>query len=224
MKPAVTETLLAQPLTLPCGAVIPNRLAKSAMSEALGTLDNQPTSRLDRLYARWADGGIGLCISGNVMVDRRALGEPGNVAIESEAQLPALRAWAAAGTRGGTQLWMQINHPGKQAPKGLNAETVSPSAIPFRADMASFFDTPRELTHAEIEDIVRRFGNTARIAKLAGAPKVPCAGIDLHVRIGDFVERGQPLFTLHAGSPGALAYAADWADTQPRAVHVTEDA
>jgi 2,4-dienoyl-CoA reductase-like NADH-dependent reductase (Old Yellow Enzyme family) len=184
MKPAVTETLLAQPLTLPCGAVIPNRLAKSAMSEALGTLDNQPTSRLDRLYARWADGGIGLCISGNVMVDRRALGEPGNVAIESEAQLPALRAWAAAGTRGGTQLWMQINHPGKQAPKGLNAETVSPSAIPFRADMASFFDTPRELTHAEIEDIVRRFGNTARIAKLAGF-----TGVQIHGAHGYLVSQ-----------------------------------
>lgn len=63
----------------------------------------------------------------------------------------------------------------------------------------------------------------SRIAKLAGAPKVPCAGIDLHVRIGDFVERGQALFTLHAGSPGALAYAADWADTQPNTIHVTED-
>lgn len=64
----------------------------------------------------------------------------------------------------------------------------------------------------------------ARIAKLAGAPKVACAGIDLRVRVGDFVERGEPLFTLHAGSPGALAYAADYADSQPHTVHVTEDA
>ncbi|MFD0669217.1 thymidine phosphorylase family protein [Ramlibacter sp. MAHUQ-53] len=64
----------------------------------------------------------------------------------------------------------------------------------------------------------------ARIAKLAGAPKVPCAGIDLLVHVGDFVERGEPLFTLHAGSPGALAYAADYAESQPTTVHVTEDA
>lgn len=64
----------------------------------------------------------------------------------------------------------------------------------------------------------------ARIAKLAGAPKTPCAGIDLHVQIGEFVERGQPLFTLHAASPGALAYAVDYALSQAETVHVREDA
>jgi thymidine phosphorylase len=64
----------------------------------------------------------------------------------------------------------------------------------------------------------------ARIAKLAGAPKTPSAGIDLHVQAGDFVERGQPLFTLHAGSPGALAYAVEYATSQADTVHVIEDA
>ncbi|HWI81148.1 thymidine phosphorylase family protein [Ramlibacter sp.] len=64
----------------------------------------------------------------------------------------------------------------------------------------------------------------ARIAKLAGAPQTPSAGIDLHVRTGQFVERGEPLFTLHADSPGELAYAVEYARTQPDTVHVTEDA
>lgn len=64
----------------------------------------------------------------------------------------------------------------------------------------------------------------ARIAKLAGAPQAPCAGIDLHVRCGDFVERGQPLFTLHAGSPGELAYALEYARSQADTIHVMEDA
>ena len=63
----------------------------------------------------------------------------------------------------------------------------------------------------------------ARIAKLAGAPKSPCAGIDLHVRHGDFVERGQPLFTLHAATAGALAYAADYARSQAETIRVAED-
>ena len=63
----------------------------------------------------------------------------------------------------------------------------------------------------------------ARIAKLAGAPKTACAGIDLHVRPGDFVERGQPLYTLHAGSPGALAYAVEYAWSQADTVSVRED-
>ena len=176
--------MLAQPLRLPCGVTIPNRLAKSAMSEALGTMDNRVTPRLERLYARWADGGLGLCISGNVMVDRRALGEPGNIAVEDESDLPALRRWAQAGTRGGTQLWMQINHPGKQSPKGLNRENVAPSAIAFRKDMAAFFDTPRELSDSEIEGLVTRFGNTARIAKLAGF-----SGVQIHGAHGYLVSQ-----------------------------------
>ncbi len=64
----------------------------------------------------------------------------------------------------------------------------------------------------------------ARIAKLAGAPKAASAGIDLHVQTGEFVERGQPLFTLHAESPGALAYAMEYAQSQADTVHVIEDA
>lgn len=51
----------------------------------------------------------------------------------------------------------------------------------------------------------------ARIAKLAGAPADKVAGLQLHVRLGDAVERGQPLYTVHAASPGALTYALDYA-------------
>ena len=64
----------------------------------------------------------------------------------------------------------------------------------------------------------------ARIAKLAGAPQAPAAGIDLHVRNGDFVERGEPLFTLHAESPGELAYALQYAEAQSGTIHIAEDA
>lgn len=178
------QARLAQPLSLPCGTVIKNRLIKSAMSEALGTTDNRPTARLERLYGAWADGGIGLCITGNVMVDRRAIGEPNNVAIEDERDLDALRRWATAGTRNGTALWMQINHPGKQAPKGLNRETVSPSAIPFREDMAAFFATPRELRADEIENLVQRFGRSAAVAKAAGF-----TGVQIHGAHGYLVSQ-----------------------------------
>jgi 2,4-dienoyl-CoA reductase-like NADH-dependent reductase (Old Yellow Enzyme family) len=181
MKPQQT---LSQPLKLANGGSLKNRIAKSAMSEALGTTDNRPTERLERLYGAWADGGVGLCITGNVMIDRRAIGEPNNVAVEDEADLDALKRWAAAGTRNGTQLWMQINHPGKQAPKGLNRETVSPSAIPFRADLASFFAVPRELTATEIDDLIVRYGRTAAIAKKAGF-----SGVQIHGAHGYLVNQ-----------------------------------
>jgi thymidine phosphorylase len=51
----------------------------------------------------------------------------------------------------------------------------------------------------------------ARLAKLAGAPDDKAAGVDLHVTLGDQVTSGQPLCTVHADSPGELAYAFDYA-------------
>ncbi|HEX6592636.1 MAG TPA: NADH:flavin oxidoreductase/NADH oxidase family protein [Moraxellaceae bacterium] len=176
--------VLAQPFSLPNGSIIKNRLAKSAMSESMGTYDNRVTPGLVRLYDRWADGGIGLCITGNVMIDKRALGEPGNVVIEDERDLDMLKAWAEAGTRNGTQLWMQINHPGKQVMRTLVSDPVAPSAIPFGKEMQAFFATPRALTEAEIEDIIQRFGRTAAIAKKAGF-----SGVQIHGAHGYLVSQ-----------------------------------
>lgn len=50
----------------------------------------------------------------------------------------------------------------------------------------------------------------ARVAKLAGAPRAAAAGLELHVKLGDHVAKGMPLFTLHAQAPGELAYALDY--------------
>lgn len=47
----------------------------------------------------------------------------------------------------------------------------------------------------------------ARLAKLAGAPNYKTSGVEMHVRINTYVERGQPLFTIHAETEGLLSYA-----------------
>ncbi len=167
--------LLNQPLHLPNGCVLRNRLAKAAMSETLGTYDNRPTADLLQLYRRWASSGLGLIITGNVMIDRRALGEPSNVVIEDEADLPVLRQWAQTATRQGAAIWAQLNHPGKQSTKGLNAYNLAPSAVPFGADMAALFEPPREATAAHIQDIIERFGRSAAICKKAGF-----SGVQIH--------------------------------------------
>lgn len=186
----MTDNMLNQPFTLPNGAILKNRLAKSALSEALGTMDNRVTTALPRLYARWAASGIGLLITGNVMVDRNALGEPGNVVLEDERDLPMLREWARGCHRHNCQLWMQLNHPGKQAPLGLNKENVSPSAIGFGKKLAPYFPTPRALEDAEILNIIQRFGNAAAIAKKAGF-----TGVQLHGAHGYLIS--QFLSPLH---------------------------
>jgi 2,4-dienoyl-CoA reductase-like NADH-dependent reductase (Old Yellow Enzyme family) len=176
--------LLNRTLLLPNGSALRNRLAKASMSEALATYDNRPTPKLVELYRRWAASGIGLLITGNVMIDRRALGEPGNVVIEDEADLPLLRQWAAAATGQGAGIWVQLNHPGKQATKGLNAGTLAPSAVPFRADMQALFETPRAATQDEIEDIIQRFGRSAAICKAAGF-----SGVQIHGAHGYLVSQ-----------------------------------
>ncbi len=175
---------LAEPLTLPCGAVVKNRILKSAMSEVLGTPSHAPQPGMANVYRTWAQGGLGVAVTGNVMIDRRALGEPGNVVIEDERDLAALQDWASAGTEGGCQLWMQLNHPGKQAPKFLNTETVAPSAIGFGKALSTAFGVPRELTETEIEALIVRYGTAASVAKKAGF-----SGVQIHGAHGYLVSQ-----------------------------------
>lgn len=167
--------MLNATLTLAHGATLPNRIAKSAMSERLGNPDGSPSPELVRVYERWGAGGTGLLITGNVMVDSRALGETGNVVVEDERDLAGLRAWATAAKRKGALVWMQINHPGRQSPRNLSQTPVAPSEIGVRG-MGGTFATPRALEHGEVEDIVARFAETARIAEKAGFDGVQIHG------------------------------------------------
>ncbi len=72
---------LNDPFTLPCGVILPNRIAKAAMTEGLSDKKLQATDRLANLYRTWSEGGAGLLITGNVMIDQRVLERAGNVAI-----------------------------------------------------------------------------------------------------------------------------------------------
>ena len=157
---------------------------KSAMSEVLGTPEHAPSAGLARLYQTWAQGGLGVSITGNVMIDRRALGEPANVVVEDERHLDALTQWAAAGTSAGGHLWMQINHPGKQSPRFLSREPVAPSAVPLGHGLENAFATPRELTHDEIEALILRYATTAGVAKKAGF-----TGVQIHGAHGYLVSQ-----------------------------------
>ncbi len=166
MAEATTQATIQAPFTLPNGTVLGNRLVKAALSEQLGSLRGAPTERLERLYRAWSDGGFGLVITGNVMVDRRALGEPRNVVVEDERDLPALRAWATASKAAGNQTWVQINHPGRQSPRFLSPTPVAPSEVGLK--ISGQFGKPRALTGAQIEEIIDRFARTAEILVAAG--------------------------------------------------------
>lgn len=173
---APRTTGVAAPLTLPCGQVVKNRIAKSAMSEALGTKAHTPRPGLATLYKRWADGGLGLSITGNVMVCQDALGEPGNVVIDHGVSTAGLSAWAAAAKVHQGHCYVQLNHPGRQAPAMLNPETIAPSAVPFEGPLRKNFRTPRAMTTADIERVVHAFAHAAKTCEEAGFDGVQIHG------------------------------------------------
>ncbi|WP_069161808.1 NADH:flavin oxidoreductase/NADH oxidase family protein [Nocardia altamirensis] len=165
---------LSDRLPLRCGLVLPNRMMKSALSEGLADAGHGPDVRLERLYTRWGAGGYGLVVTGNVMVDRDHLGEPGNVVIDDDRDMDAVTRWAKATKDGGVPIWMQINHPGRQAnPLATRHRPVAPSAV---APKIPGMPTPRALTDAEIEAIIDRFAATAGVAEAAGFDGVQIHG------------------------------------------------
>ena len=113
-----------------------------------------------------------MLITGNVMIDRRSIGEPRNVVVEDERDLAALRRWAAAAKADGTTAIVQINHPGRQSFVGVSSRVVAPSAIPIDYPGAA---KPRALTGEEIVELIARFAETARIVVEAGFD-----GVQLH--------------------------------------------
>ncbi|WP_373529770.1 NADH:flavin oxidoreductase/NADH oxidase family protein [Nostoc sp.] len=176
-------TILNQPLKLACGAELPNRIAKAAMNEQLADDQNSPTKEIIRLYKRWALGGAGLMITGNVMIARTALVLPRDVVIEDERDLPLLQEWAVASIAQGGHIWMQINHPGRQSPIYLSPQPVAPSSIPLKLSDKEFAQ-PRALTEAEIKHLIERHIYTAKIAKKAGF-----TGVQIHAAHGYLINQ-----------------------------------
>ena len=178
--PGTSVDPIAAPLHLPCGVVLANRLGKAAMTEGLADPLMRATTRHARLYRAWAEGGVGLSITGNVMIDRHVLERPGNVAIDvthppsvdTEAR-QRLREWAAAGTAAGTQLWMQISHAGRQSARYATRQPVGPSAVGL--DLLGNYARPRALREDEITGFIQRFAQVAGIARDCGF-----SGVQVH--------------------------------------------
>ena len=173
--------MIERPLTLPCGASLPNRLCKAAMTEGLADPLGQATPALTQLYGLWSDGGAGLLLSGNVQIDGDHLERPGNVIIDSEPgeeAMSALRRWAEAGTRGGNHFWAQISHAGRQCQKMVNPHPKAPSAVKLGLPGGQFGE-PVAMSEADIEAVIAGFARCARVLKNAGF-----TGVQLHAAHG----------------------------------------
>ena len=170
----VKKMAIEKNIQLPCGVTLKNRLAKSAMSENMA-VRNLPDEKLMRLYETWGAGEIGLIVTGNIMVDNDELGEPNNVVLENDRHLDLFRRWTSAAKKHGSQIWAQINHPGRQAPAAISKVTVAPSPVKLKLGNLGF-RVPRELSDTEIRGIIARFAHTARLCKEAGFDGVQIHG------------------------------------------------
>lgn len=187
---------IAEPITLPCGLTLPNRLAKAAMAEGWGDKDKLPHADLIKTFQLWADGNWGMILTGNVQVDAAYLGTPDDNAVSDDVSRHRLvsswAAWAAASNKTGTPVIMQINHPGRQSTlgagtRGYLAKTIGPSAVPVnlgpgliaKASSALVFGTPRAMSVEDIDNVVERFAAAAKLSHEAGF-----AGTQIHCAHG----------------------------------------
>ncbi|MER5202583.1 NADH:flavin oxidoreductase/NADH oxidase family protein [Streptomyces sp. NPDC002825] len=171
---------LFSPLPLRSGQILRNRIAKAAMEENMAGDGQLPERRLLTLYRRWAAGGTGLLITGNVMVHAEALTGPGGVVLDEHAPLEPFAEWAEAGKSGGGAVWMQINHPGRQVASDMPGVVWGPSDVAVDLGRHSGrFGRPTAMTAQQIEDTVARFAVTAGRAEQAGFD-----GVEIHAAHG----------------------------------------
>jgi len=183
--------LLFEPLKLPCGAVLKNRIVKSAMSDSLGDGTGNPTPAQERLYQRWAQGGAAVSIVGEVQGTPGFAEKPGNLVLGPTSDLARFGALVRRGTENGAQLWLQLGHAGAMAypptsrPKG-------PSALDLPGLKCS------ALTKEEIAALPAEFGRTAKLARETGF-----AGVEVHAAHGFLLSQFlSPLFNRRTDDYG----------------------
>ncbi|KAJ9326978.1 hypothetical protein DTO027B5_5576 [Paecilomyces variotii] len=198
-------SVLSDPVKLPCGVVLPNRLSKAAMAEQMAkSSDHTPDDSFVQAYSRWAEGGWGSILTGNVQVDANYLGGPNDLApprdYNPEKDAAVLQRWkkyADACQKHGSPGIVQLCHPGRQSPlgageRGLLTSTIAPSPIPLDIGdgiLATLvrmlvFPTPREMTVPDIETVTRQFVDAARLMADAGF-----SGIELHGAHGYLIDQ-----------------------------------
>ncbi|KAF1812747.1 NADH:flavin oxidoreductase/NADH oxidase [Eremomyces bilateralis CBS 781.70] len=168
---------LSDPVDLPCGLRLPNRLVKAALGEGLATSSHQPNLKFFEAYGQWGAGGWGGILTGNVMVDERHCGSSTDVLFEADPFKRPDEAWEAyaeAAQSHGTPGFVQINHPGRQSPvmggrKWFWTKNMAPSAVPLNVGSgllawflsAAIWGTPREMTIEEIRTTTQLFTDAA---------------------------------------------------------------
>jgi 2,4-dienoyl-CoA reductase-like NADH-dependent reductase (Old Yellow Enzyme family) len=180
---AAANNVLQRPLQLPCGAVLRNRLVKSAMSDSLANGEGDPTVTQIRLYERWAQGGIALSIIGEVQGDCRFPEKPGNLVLGAHTNLELMRSLASRAVIEGAHLWLQLGHAG-----ALSHPPISKPQGPSALSIGDFQCAGMSVD--EVQKLPDMFASTAVQAKAAGF-----SGVQVHAAHGFLLSQFlSPLF------------------------------
>ena len=175
--------VLGNSLELPCGAILKNRLAKSAMSDSLGSGAGDSTEAQARLYERWAEGGAAVSIIGEVQGDPRFPEKPGNLVFGAQTDREAIQSLARRGVIEGAHLWPQLGHAGALSHLPIS-QPKGPSALDIEGLKCA------GMTVEEIKELPNMYARTAAYAKDAGF-----SGVHLHAGHGFLLSQFlSPLF------------------------------
>ena len=184
---------LAQPLHFEFANVsAPNRFLKAAMTERLCTWSVKdlpargiPTKQLINVYRRWGEGGAGLILTGNILLEYDYLEAPGNPIIPLDApfegeRFEAFKELATAAGKHGSLIVGQVNHPGRQVDERMQPHPVSASDVKLEGDFYGMtFAKPRAATKDDIKRFIDEWTHAAEFLYEAGYN-----GIQVHAAHG----------------------------------------
>lgn len=157
------------------GLTLRNRLVRSATAERLAdTSTGAPLPELAALYARLAQGGIGLIITGHTYVHPRGKVNAWMASMADGEMIPAWRQTIQPARDAGARVMMQINHAGASADPAVTPHPLSPSGVPIRDDAV-----PGIMEDADIRQAIDTFGEAAARVREAGFD-----GVQLHAAHG----------------------------------------
>jgi len=168
--------MIEQPLKLPNGSLLRNRIVKSAMSEALGDEFNSTTQGLINLFRRWSQGGAALLITGNTAISRNHLEHVRNFVLDKHSNMDLVKELASAAKQNGTLAIVQLAHAGRQTPETINPKPLSISDI--RLQLPGY-GKPKAINDSDIEMVINQFASSAMLAKEAGFD-----GVQIHAAHG----------------------------------------
>ena len=165
-------TMLFEPVTIG-GLTLRNRMMRSATAERMADPDTGiPQSRLRDLYRELAEGGIGLIVTGHVYVARSGKAHPEMAALDDDSLIPIWHDVIEPAQAAGAKVMVQINHGGASCDPEVTPHALSPSGVATN-DLTAH---PGVMTDADVLEVAKAYGQTARRAREAGFDGVQIHG------------------------------------------------